>query len=225
MSGKRIKVKIDDRDTPEAGGESPVGGNGEEAAMKKPLYRVADKRHWAAGDEADDGDGDEPDRKPAHVEMLEQQLREKDEKLEQTIESYRKVSEEYEASKIRLRRDAAKEIEKGRHAVLAEILGVIDNFDRALEAAKENRDFDSFLEGIELIRTQMLEKMSNFDVRRMEAMGRKFDPAVHNVVTQVPVDDPHRDGVVVGVISEGYFVGDTLLRPATVAVGKCEEKP
>ena len=216
-------MKIDDQNTPAVGEESSRGGNGEEERNDQPLFRVADKRHWAGGDADDDEDEEEP-RKPAHVEMLERQLQEKDEKLKKTIESYRNVSEEYEASKIRLRRDAAKEIEKGRHAVLAEILGVIDNFDRALEAAKESRDYDSFLEGIELIRTQMLEKMNNFDVRRIEAKGRKFDPAVHNVVTQVPVDDPGLDGVVVGVITEGYVVGDTLLRPATVAVGKYEEK-
>ncbi len=217
-------MKIDDEDIAADDEESSQGGKREEAKKEQPSFRVDDKRHWAGGDEAGEKDEEELHEKPAYVEMLEQKLQEKDEKLKQTIESYRKISEEYEASKIRLCRDAAKEIEKGRQAVLAEILGVIDNFDRALEAAKESRDFDSFLEGIELIRTQMLEKMNNFDVRRMEAMGRKFDPAVHNVVTLVPVDDRDLDGVVVGVITEGYFVGDTLLRPATVAVGKYEEK-
>jgi len=185
-----------------------------------PRFRVVDRRFWAR-DEEDDGDG-ESARQPTHVGRLEKLLKEKDEQLREYVARYKQALEDYEASSIRLRKDAARESDKGRKSVLWEILEVIDNFDRALEAAAESRNADSLLEGVGLIRSQLMEKMKGFGVTRMESLGSTFDPKLHQVVSLVPVTDPEKDGRVVGVIGEGYKYGDELLRPASVAVGKHE---
>ena len=185
-------------------------------------FRVVDRRHWAMEDE-DDGDGEpeeESARQPTHVARLEKLLKEKDEQLREYATRTKQALEEYEASNIRLRREAAKEADKGRRAVLVEMLEVLDNLDRALEAAAESRNVDTLIEGVELIRSQFMEKVKGFGVTRMESLGSAFDPKLHEVVSLVPVAEPERDGQVVGVVSEGYRYGDELLRPATVAVGK-----
>ena len=52
--------------------------------------------------------------------------------------------------------------------------------------------------------------------------GQPFDPSVHEAVTTVPASSPDQDGVIVGVVRHGYLAGDTVLRPASVAVGKLE---
>lgn len=199
-------------------GSSRGDESGEDSERK---FRIVDKRFWAREEGDDAGEFEEEQgRAPTYVKTLERMLREKDEQLRSTIAQYKKAAAEYDASSIRLRKDTAKETEKGRRTVLVEILSVIDDFDRALEASRESKDFDSFVEGVELIRQQLLDKMKGFGVARMDSPGKRFDPALHGVVSQVPVDDPDMDGTVVGTISEGYMIGDTLLRPATVAVGK-----
>jgi molecular chaperone GrpE len=190
----------------------------------EPRFRVVDRRHWTMEDE-DDGEGEpgeEPARQPTHVARLEKLLKEKDEQLREHAARTRQALEEYEASSIRLRRDAAREADKGRRAVLVEMLEVLDNLDRALEAAAESRNVDTLIEGVELIRSQFMDKMKGFNVTRMESLGSAFDPRLHEVVSLVPVSEPEKDGKVLGVVSEGYRCGDELLRPATVAVGKHE---
>jgi molecular chaperone GrpE len=188
----------------------------------EPRFRVVDRR-FSAMDDEEGGEGEEqPPRQPTHVARLEKLLEEKEEQLREYAARYKQALEEYEASSIRLRRDAARESDKGRRSVLVEMLDVIDNLDRALEAAAESRNLDSLLEGVELIRSQFMERMKGFGVTRMESLGSTFDPKLHEVVSLVPVTEPGKDGRVVGVISEGYMLGDELLRPATVAVGKRE---
>jgi molecular chaperone GrpE len=73
------------------------------------------------------------------------------------------------------------------------------------------------------VRRQFLGKLEGMGVRRIEADGQPFDPALHEAVTAVPVSDADRDGQVVGVIRQGYRINDEVLRPAAVAVAKAVE--
>jgi molecular chaperone GrpE len=204
-------------------GRPPAGGTEKPAEQKPFSFRVVDRRFSASPGEAGAGE-EKQERLPTHVERLERLLEEKDRKFQEALAALKKVQDEYEAFKIRLRKESAKEIETGRRAVLVEILGIVDNFDRALQAGEKSRDFDSLLEGIELVRAQLLDTMAAFGVTRMDSNGRRFDPALHEVVTQVPVRSQDQEGVIVGLISEGYLLGGTLLRPARVAVGKYDDK-
>jgi molecular chaperone GrpE len=196
---------------------------GSPAAGGKPSFRVVDKRHWKQETQAGGGDAAPedagPERQPAYVEELERRLEERDEQLRRTVADCKRAIEEAESSTIRLRKEAAREIEKGRSLVLYEMLEIVDNFDRALEALAGNPSREALIEGIRLIHAQLIDKLGSFGVRRMASLGMKFDPAVHEVVSEVPVDEEANNGVVVGVVREGYRAGDTLLRPATVAVG------
>jgi molecular chaperone GrpE len=74
-----------------------------------------------------------------------------------------------------------------------------------------------------MVRQQFLAKLEGFGVKRIEALGVDFDPALHEAVTTVPADDDSVDGRVVGVIAPGYRIGDEILRPALVAVGKAPD--
>ena len=79
---------------------------------------------------------------------------------------------------------------------------------------------DALLQGVDLVHQQFLAKLESFGVTRVDALGLPFDPAAHEAVTIVPVTDPARDHVVVGIVKHGYAVGDEVLRPAQVAVGQ-----
>ena len=192
---------MDDRDSPE-----------------KPVVRVIDRRRWAQG--GDGGDADAPSLKPTYVEELERRLAEKDEQLQATIAKYRAAATEFDDARARLRKEVAKDVERGRRALLVELLEVVDNLDRAIDAARETGAGDTLLQGVELVQQQFLATLEGFGVTRVAALGRPFDPARHEAITTVPVTDPAKDHTVVGIVKHGYAVGDEVLRPALVAVGQ-----
>ena len=177
--------------------------------------KVVDRRRWAAGEAAT---ADLPVRKPAYVEELERQLAEKDRLLQETQATYRDAAREFEEARARQRREVAKEVERGRRTFLADILEVADNLDRALDAGRAAVTPDTLLQGVELVRRQFLAKLEGVGVRRIDPLGERFDPSMHDAITVVPTSEPAQDGVVCGVLAPGYLVGDEVLRPARVAV-------
>jgi molecular chaperone GrpE len=186
----------------------------------EPHIRVDDRRWWARGESAE---STEPaGRKPTYVEALEQQLADKTALLQNYAVEQRRTLEEFEQVKLRIRRDVAKEVERSRRAVLVELLEVLDNLDRALASEQERPQGEgphSLLQGVGLVRDQFLAKLQAFGVVRVAALGQPFNAALHEAVTTAPVD-PSQDGVIVAVVKEGYAIGDDVLRPASVVVGK-----
>ncbi len=182
--------------------------------------RVVDRRWWVRGDDEGEAAAEVPSLKPSYVESLEQQLAEKDRLLQDTIAKYRAAAAEFDEARARLRKQIAKDVERGRRAVLVELLEVVDNLDRAIDAARAGGSTDALLQGVELVRQQFLAKLEGFGVTAVAALGQPFDPARHEAVTTVPVIDSSQDHVVVGVVRPGYAIGDEILRPAQVAVGR-----
>ena len=185
-----------------------------------PALRVIDRRWWAKGDTGEAAEA--PSLKPSYVEELERRLAEKDAELQATIARYRGAAAEFDEARARLRKEVARDVERGRRTLLVELLDVVDNLDRAIEAVRETGAAEAFGQGVELVLQQFLAKLEGFGVVRIAALDRPFDPALHEAVTTVPVDDPALDHVVVGVIRHGYAIGDEVLRPALVAVGRHE---
>jgi molecular chaperone GrpE len=187
--------------------------------------KVVDRRWWANQDAKDGGTGapaSSSSLKPTYVEELEQKLAEKDKQLQDAISRYRGAATEFEESRARLRREIGKEIERGRREVLADLLDVVDNLDRAVDAARAGtgNTVDSLIQGVDIVRRQFLDKLEGFGVTRIESEGRPFDPSVHEAISAVPATDAIPDGTVAGVIRHGYRIGDDVLRPASVAVAK-----
>jgi molecular chaperone GrpE len=183
--------------------------------------KVVDRRWWTQKEDAEAGGGTEwQPRKPTYVEELERQLAEKDKALKGYIAKHEEAAAEFDSARVRLRRDIAKEVERGTRAVLAELLDVLDNLDRAIEAAGHSADQGILRQGVEMVRDQFLAKLEGFKIRRLDVLGRRFDPARSEAALTVPVADPSKDEHVVGIIRNGYEIDGEILRPAIVAVAK-----
>jgi molecular chaperone GrpE len=180
--------------------------------------KVVDRRWWARGDDGDAAA--ERSSKPTYVEELEQQLAEKDRTAQEYIAKYRQAASEFEESRLRLRREIAKDVERGRREILADLLDVVDNLDRAIDAARQSPSPDALLQGVEMVRRQFLAKLEGLGVKRIDLAGVEFDPLKHEAVSTVPASNPDDDGRVVGVVRHGYTIGGDVLRPASVAVAK-----
>jgi molecular chaperone GrpE len=182
--------------------------------------KVVDRRWWANNTETSDREKSSGSLKPTYVEELEQQLAEKDRLLQEYIGKYRQASSEFDEARLRLRREISKDVERARREVLAEILDVVDNLDRAVESAARASSVDAVVQGVDLVRRQFLSKLEGLGVTRIEAADEPFDPLLHEAVTTVPASSPEQEGVVVGIVRHGYRIGADVLRPATVAVAK-----
>jgi molecular chaperone GrpE len=177
--------------------------------------KVTDRRWWARTGEAP-AEAEEPKLKPTYIEELEARLAAKDAELQQILAKYRGAADEFEQARARLRKEMSKDLERGRRALIAGFLDVLDNLDRALAAAA-GRDGDPFVQGVSLVRQQFLTTLEGLGVRRIEPIGQPFDPSLHEAVTRVAAPDGQA-GTVVGIVRPGYVIGDEPLRPAQVAV-------
>jgi molecular chaperone GrpE len=199
---------------------------------RETRVRVVDRRWWARGD-AETAE-ETAVRKPTYVEELEQRIAALTEQLQKLTAEHRRALDDFDQARARLRRELSRDVERGKRAVIAELLEVVDNLDRAIAAGQDARgpeamrppgpgpaaDAERLARGVELVRDQFLAKLQAFGVVRVPALGERFDAQQHEAVTTTPVDDESRHGCVVAVIKEGYRIGDDVLRPAAVVVGQ-----
>ena len=104
----------------------------------------------------------------------------------------------------------------GVKKVALDLLGVIDNFERALDHSDED---SSFKEGVEMIYQQLLDLLKKNNMCPMEALNEKFDPNRHHAVL-VEEKKGVEEGVVIDVVQKGYMINDEVLRPAMVKVSQ-----
>ena len=104
---------------------------------------------------------------------------------------------------------------------MLEILPILDNLQRAIAAANDRASEPtggvSVIEGVRATEVMLVATLKRFGVRKVESVGAVFDPSLHDaIIEQDPGADP--PGTIVGVMEEGYSIGDLLLRPARVIV-------
>lgn len=100
-----------------------------------------------------------------------------------------------------------------------ELLPVIDNFGRALQALKTTGAEESHLQGVEMIARQLGELLINKGVEKIATVGEPFDPNWHEAIAQTPVEDEEMAGKITAEIQAGYRLGNKMLRVAMVQVG------
>ena len=181
--------------------------------------KVTDKRWWAR---EQDGNGEagpaqEPSLKPTYVEELEAKVAIKDEEIQRLLTQFRSASDEFDQARARLRKEVAKDVERGRRSMLVSFLEVLDNLDRAIAAAGDRAD-DAVLQGVRLVRQQFIATLEGFGIARVDPLGQPFDPTRHEAVSTIAAGPACPAGHVAGVVKPGYLIGDDVLRPAQVAV-------
>lgn len=125
----------------------------------------------------------------------------------------------------RTEREVADARQYGIASFARDILGVADNFRRALESVgpelrnSEEPGVTALIEGVELTERDLARALEKNGIRKIEPMGEKFDPNLHQAMYEVP-DPSVPSGTVVQVVQPGYVIGERILRPAMVAVSK-----
>lgn len=142
--------------------------------------------------------------------------RERDEYLDLA----RRVQADFDNFRRRNREARQDALADGAAGVLEAILPVLDNLDRAREAAVAMDVSGAMAEGIDLVIRQLREILTGFGVLEIEALGRPFDPALHNAVLQGPADSEHPAGTILEVFQQGYAMKERILRHSVVKVAQ-----
>ncbi|MWC27529.1 nucleotide exchange factor GrpE [Paenibacillus sp. MMS18-CY102] len=141
--------------------------------------------------------------------------------LEQQIEEHQQRYLRAQADFDNFRRRTIKEREElARYAtskLLTELLPVVDNFERAINAAKQNSDFDALSKGVDMVSRQFNQVLEQEGLSPMNVVGEPFNPEFHQAVMQEPSAE-HEEGTVLEELQKGYMLKDKVLRPAMVKV-------
>jgi molecular chaperone GrpE len=126
---------------------------------------------------------------------------------------------EFDNYRKRVERERLETIERAAESVLRDVLPVVDDLERALDAEASNEAAASYRKGVELIHRQLTELLTRRGVKTIETLGQDFDPHLHQAVSSEAVPGA-RDGEIVQELRRGYMLGDRLLRPAMVKVAQ-----
>jgi len=121
------------------------------------------------------------------------------------------------------RKRARRELEDERRyaalPLLRDLMPVLDNMQRAIEAGEKSPQAAGLLDGIKLVAQNLTNVLAKHECKKIEALGQPFDPAVHEAISQQPSAD-HEPGTVMFVAQDGYVLHDRVVRPAQVIVSK-----
>ncbi|MEO8435318.1 MAG: nucleotide exchange factor GrpE [Pyrinomonadaceae bacterium] len=210
---KQNQDKADER----ARGDAPGDGNAGE-------IRVTDKRRINV-DGTGRGEAGErpPSLKPSYVEELEQRTQAAEGKLTEVQARFDQLREQLQREtdevRQRLNRAADERAEREKIGFISSLLPVADNLQRAIEAGEQGGSLESLLAGVRGTANSFTAALGAAGVQPIEVVGSPFDPEKHEAVDTIEVD-PDRDGIVTAEYSRGYRVGDRLLLPSRVQVGR-----
>jgi molecular chaperone GrpE len=124
---------------------------------------------------------------------------------------------DFENYQKRFHRDLAEERRYAHSALARDLLTVLDNLERALEAAREKGEKGPLIQGVTMVQAQLLDVFRRFGITRLDARSQPFDPSQHEAVLEEPRSDLV-PGTVTRVLEPGYRLHERVLRPARVAV-------
>jgi molecular chaperone GrpE len=153
----------------------------------------------------------------ALVRELREALAAKTREAEGYLDRYLRAAAEFDNARKRAARDREEYVRTANEALVRELLPVLDNFDRALAAARTDPGAAAVVAGVELIQRELLRVLEKFGVTPFQSVGQPFDPERHEAVARVPAAD-RPEMTVVDETGRGYLLHGRILRPALVTV-------
>lgn len=221
MSPKK-RIEIDDEDAEEAAPGEPGGGaegeqGPEEASigpspeLERAMQEAAESVGGPRGPEPREGESPEGSEVAAE--------------LEETRDRLLRLQADFENFRRRALREKTEAHQYGHQNLVKDLLSTVDNLERAIDHARRSggEDLESLLHGVELVHRELLAGLAKHGVAPIEALGKPFDPALHEAMAQTP-DASVAPNTVVEELQKGYLLRDRLLRPSRVVVARAPDE-
>lgn len=188
--------------------------------------RVTDRRRIyldPEGTEPVTQETEQPNLKPSYVEELEARTKAAEQHVKEVQGRFdqlrQQLQRETDETRQRLNRAADERAAGEKARFIASLLPLLDDLDRAIKAIDNNASRDAILEGLRGIATSFQNALTNAGVEAISSVGEQFNPELHEAVDTVAAGS-ELDGKVISEYGRGFRIGDRLLRPARVKVGR-----
>jgi molecular chaperone GrpE len=217
QAGEPAAASVEEPGTAQQAGEPAAASVEEPEAEDRAVTERADEEGEDGGDEAEEV-------VEAVVEAVAEDAIAADlDKARAEAESYlddlRRLQADFDNYRKRTLREQTARAASASQALVTRLLPVLDNFELAVSAAEQSRDFDRMLKGVEMVFGELREVLEGEGLVTIEAEGKPFDPERHEAVIAVEQEDAE-PGMVVDIVRTGYELRGKVLRPAMVKVAK-----
>jgi molecular chaperone GrpE len=190
--------------------KTPVSTTGEDANSEAPAEAGAQESEATAGAPPATGNGPVADTATNERDQLRDQLL--------------RTAADFDNFRKRARREMEDAKARGKDEALKEVLPVFDNLERAVAAAENAQAISSVIEGVKMVLKLFEDTAERMGLKRIKALGERFDPAVHEAIQQQETDS-QAPGTILAEVVPGYMFGPRLLRAAMVVVARKPSKP
>jgi len=191
--------------------------------------RVTDRRRvYLDQDPGEQGNAEveTPSLKPSYVEELEARTKAAERQVQEVQSRFdqlrQQLQRETDETRARLNRAADERAAASKARFIESLLPVMDDLERAIDAAEREGSSESILQGVRRTANRFQSALTSAGVEPIVAIGEPFNPELHEAV-DTGETDPEMDGIVIDEYSRGFRMGDRLLRPARVKVGRAQQ--
>jgi molecular chaperone GrpE len=157
---------------------------------------------------------------PEAVEAFRRRAKLAEDRLAEVLAAYRQVKTDNEGYRDRITRNLERRFDQRRERLLLKFINILDNMDRALAAAEQTYAGNPLLEGLILVRTQLLQTLQEEGLERIPVIGLPYDPNFSEAVETRPVSEPEHHHLVVKELLRGYRLNGKVARVSRVVVGE-----
>jgi molecular chaperone GrpE len=140
--------------------------------------------------------------------------------LSEMKDKYLRLYAEFDNYRKRTMREREELIKTAAESAIKSMLSTLDDFERAIKAAKSSNEESTILEGILLVYEKMFKTLEQQGLKAMDSDGQDFNPDLHEALTKIPVPSDDLKGKVIETIEKGYYLRDKIIRYAKVVVGQ-----
>lgn len=166
-------------------------------------------------DEANHENADPQNPDATSADPMEELRQERDKLKDQLL----RTAADFENHRKRTSKEIDDSRKRGLEEAIRELLPVFDNLERAVQMSENASDIASVMDGVKMVLRLFEDHAGRLGVSRVDAMGQRFDPAIHDAIQQQETDE-HPAGTVIAEIQPGYKLGERLVRPAMVVVAR-----
>ena len=193
----------------------------EEAAAKAAAAAAAEienEESSAAGAEGEAQSAeDSANAQNSDTAALEEEIKKRDETIGLMHDKLQRQMAEFDNFRKRTEKEKSEMFAMGASDILKKLLPIVDNFERGFNTIPDGEEKTQFAIGMDMVYKQLLKMLEDNKVTPIEAVGKEFDPQLHNAVQHVEKDDVG-ENIVVEEFEKGYMYGDTVLRHSMVIV-------
>ena len=153
------------------------------------------------------------------IDKMKSEIAEKDKRIDELEERLQKLYADYDNFRKRKEAEADSAKKYAAEKIVSELLPIVDNFERAVDASEKTKNYDSLKDGVVMINRQIWEILGKVGLSAIDSIGNVFDPALHQAVFCEKKDDLDED-VVIAELLKGYKLHDKVIRPSMVIVNK-----